>query len=281
MHKLMIAAMADASLTHFQRLGHRGQWDACTDCLQRPDSARSFQLLPDCPICQEPMEWLVRKSQELQIYIYTVYYVYIFFLLILAPFFIIRHTFTGKVNSKGNHQQMSTAISLLAGGVTTKEVTTPMVGLATTTVDQGRTNQVREWDGEWDGEWWRHIETFRFENFHHENGRSLDLDPKLRFWFIRWVLLVLYSNRTESLVSCHFPLPDLPASPYCINLYHTISITIYLYHSISPISADVSCRDIALRRVNCGLWRWFCLKCGADICDRCHRHKVCDIELIS
>lgn len=33
------------------------QWDACTDCLQRPDSARSFQLLPDCPICQEPMEW--------------------------------------------------------------------------------------------------------------------------------------------------------------------------------------------------------------------------------
>ena len=28
------------------------------------------------------------------------------------------------------------------------------------------------------------------------------------------------------------------------------------------------------RRVNCGLWRWFCLKCGADVCDRCHRFKV-------
>ena len=78
MHKLMIAAMADASLTHFQRLGHRGQWDACTDCLQRPDSARSFQLLPDCPICQEPMEWLVRKSQELQIYILYIMYTYSF-----------------------------------------------------------------------------------------------------------------------------------------------------------------------------------------------------------
>ncbi|CAK8997926.1 NAD-capped RNA hydrolase NUDT12 (DeNADding enzyme NUDT12) (NADH pyrophosphatase NUDT12) (Nucleoside diphosphate-linked moiety X motif 12) (Nudix motif 12) [Durusdinium trenchii] len=32
-------------------------WDACTDCLQRPDSARSLQLLPDCPICGDPMEW--------------------------------------------------------------------------------------------------------------------------------------------------------------------------------------------------------------------------------
>ena len=83
------------------------------------------------------------------IYIYTVYYIYYyFFCSFWLLFFIIRHTFTGKVNSKGNRQQMSTAISLLAGGVTTKEVTTPMVGLATTTVDQGRTNQVREWDGE-------------------------------------------------------------------------------------------------------------------------------------
>jgi hypothetical protein len=82
-------------------------------------------------------------------YIYTVYYIYYyFFCSFWLLFFIIRHTFTGKVNSKGNRQQMSTAISLLAGGVTTKEVTTPMVGLATTTVDQGRTNQVREWDGE-------------------------------------------------------------------------------------------------------------------------------------
>jgi len=33
------------------------KWDACTDCLQRPESARSLQLVPDCPMCQEPMEW--------------------------------------------------------------------------------------------------------------------------------------------------------------------------------------------------------------------------------
>ncbi|CAE7753813.1 unnamed protein product [Symbiodinium sp. CCMP2592] len=33
------------------------KWDACTDCLQRPESARSFQSLPNCPVCGDEMEW--------------------------------------------------------------------------------------------------------------------------------------------------------------------------------------------------------------------------------
>ena len=162
------------------------------------------------------------------IYIYTVYYIYYyFFCSFWLLFFIIRHTFTGKVNSKGNRQQMSTAISLLAGGVTTKEVTTPMVGLATTTVDQGRTNQVREWDGEWDlsirelSPWEWQVSGFRSQTS-----------------FLVYQMGLARALFQQDRIFGFMPFPT-SRSPGISILYHTIPITIYLYHSISPISADV------------------------------------------
>ena len=128
------------------------------------------------------------------------------------------------------------------------------------------------------------------------------------------------SNRSESLVSYQFPLPDLHLHTtidhipitmihylsiylsilfysvlFCSVLFYSMlcyamlcyamlfysilfySILFYLYlQSQQPMSrvCPSASRGMALRRVNCGLWRWFCLKCGADICDRCHRHKA-------
>ena len=45
-----------------------------------------------------------------------------------------------------------------------------------------------------------------------------------------------------------------------------------LQEVLALLKSDSIC--FASRRVNCGLWRWFCQKCKTDICDKCHRRKA-------
>ena len=157
-------------------------------------------------------------------------------------YFIIRHHSTIRYFHWPSQQStVNRAISSLAGGVTTKEVTTPMVGLATTSVDQGWTVSWRMWENV--GHISRIIAGYR---------RSLDLDPTLGFLpYQKGLARALFQQNRIADRHLHSQISQL-MSPLCPS----------------------SCCGIVVRRVNCGLWRWFCLKCGADICDRCHRHKV-------